>query len=125
MAAELKSPIEFRVLDGLAAREIDTEQIEWPADARVIFAMEGNEVVGRSSLVHLPVVEGTWVSQAKRGSTLAYRLLKKVEDVFRENGKPVAMAMAHDTQPEIADFLERFGFTRVPVTLYVKTLVKE
>lgn len=133
MSAELKtSGIEFIEVGGIEARQFDPE-IEWPEDSRVVLAIENGEMVGRSSLSAIPMasilnfsfVEGSWVHESKRGTSLAYRLLKKVENVFRSNGKTHALAMAHDDQPAIGDYLIRFGYARLPVTVYVKQLVKE
>lgn len=134
MAAELKAPeIEFRVVDGEEARLLDPAHMDWPIDSKVVFAFENNEVIGRSSLTIMPmiavlntsIIEGSWIREAKRGTSLAFRLIKKVEEVFRENNKTHALAFAYDAQPEIADYLSRVGFEKLPLTIYMKQLVKE
>lgn len=134
MSAEIKTPsVEFIEVGGLEARSIDAQQLEWPADSRVVFAVENGSVVGRSSMYTLPVavildwatIEGTEIDKAKRGGTLAVRLIKFVEQVFRDHGKTHAFAFSYDDQPEVGGYLERFGYTKVPFTVWQKQLVKE
>lgn len=133
MSAEVRSPeIEFRVVDGEEARLLDPAKLDWPLDSKVLFAFENNQVVGRSSLTIMPMIavvntsliEGSWVREDKRGTSLAFRLIKKVEDLFRENNKTHALAFAYDAQPEIADYLTRVGFEKLPLTIYMKQLVE-
>ncbi len=134
MAAELKTPlIEFIEVGGLEARKLDPLQMEWPEDSFVIFVAQDGDIVGRSSLsalpaasiLNYPVIEGTWVREDKRGSTLAYRLLKKVEDVFIREGKTHAVAFIQDQQPEIGAYMARLGYEHKEVSMWVKQLVGE
>jgi N-acetylglutamate synthase-like GNAT family acetyltransferase len=131
VAAELKAPaIEFMIVDGAEAKIIDPAHLDWPDDSKVVFVVQDDNVVGRSSMFTLPMIailnlsmiEGTWIAEEKRGTSLAARLIKKVESVFRENGKTHAYAFAYDEHPEVADYLQRFGFQKMPLTIYMKQL---
>lgn len=131
MATEVQAPeIEFVVVDGVDARALDPAHLDWPPDSKVVFVTQNDNVVGRSSMFTLPMIailnlnmiEGTWVAEEKRGTSLAARLIRKVESVFRENGKTHAYAFAYDEHPEIADYLQRFGFNKMPLTIFMKQL---
>lgn len=114
--------IEFRTVCGSDARSIDGS-LDWPDDAWVVFAIEDGEIVARSSILPMPLVEATFVKQEKRNGTLAFRLFKEVEKLYLEHGKPVAMAMALDSQPDIKEYLTRMGFEEMPLTLFIKNLI--
>jgi GNAT superfamily N-acetyltransferase len=110
----------FRVLSGVEARPIDPDKIPFPDDSVVLYAFEGERIVGRTSIIHLPHIEGTWVAEDKRGTTLAFRLVKKIEEIIRDDGKGFAFAYAWDQQPEVSDYLQRVGYQRFPVTVFFK-----
>jgi hypothetical protein len=122
--------IEFKTVSGLEAREIDPARLDWPADSKVIFAMRGGKVIGRTAKIVLPamvipfdMIEGTWIDEAERGSTLAVRLIKQIEQLFRDDGKTHAFAFSYDDHPEVGEYLFRFGYKHVPFTVWQKQLV--
>lgn len=122
--------IEFLWLQGDEARAIDPHGLEWPSDAHILFVYEDGVIVGRSSMTILPIlnlsmVEGTWVRDDKHGTTLAARMVKEVERHFVEHGKTHAFAFTLDSQPEIGDYLARFGWERKPLSVYMKQLVSD
>lgn len=121
-AAVETSEIEFRVVNGVEARDLDPEHLEWPEDTVVVFALENERVLARSSILNLPMIEGTWVCEDKRGTTLAYRLVKHVEDVYRDQGKTHAFAFSWNQQPEVGEYLERIGFEKKDLSIWVKQL---
>lgn len=112
--------IEFIELDGTKAREIDPQGTQWPDGTLVLYAVEQGEIVGRQAYLLLPHLEGNWVKEEKRGSTLGYRLVRKMEERVAESGYPVVFAYALDSQPEVGDYLERMGYSRQPVSLWMK-----
>jgi N-acetylglutamate synthase-like GNAT family acetyltransferase len=114
---------ELRIVtaDQLAAFDLNGGT-QWPVDTFGVLAIEGGEkVVGQTAILNLPVIEGTIVVDEKKGTTLLYRLIKRVEELYRELGKTHAWAMA--AEPEVEDYLERLGYHKVPVTLYTKELI--
>ena len=117
--------IEFRWLKGDAAQAIDPDHIRWPADTNVLYVIEDGEIIGRSSILMVPMIEGTFLRIDKRSGTLAARIIREVEKRYLEEGQPAAMAFAPESQPEIAEYLERFGFEEQPLTMYKKNLIAE
>lgn len=91
-----------------------------PENSIVIVAVNGNGVEGRTSLMNLIHLEGTWVAEDKRGTTLGYRLEKAAIDKARELG----LKYIHTYSPndEISDVLSRLGWKEVPVKVFAKEL---
>ena len=113
---------ELRIVtaDQLAALDMNGVQ-QWPVDTIGVLAIEDEtSVVGQTAILNLPVIEGTTVADDKKGGTLAYRLIKRVEELYRELGKTHAMALA--ASPEVEGYLERVGYKKLPVVLYTKEL---
>lgn len=116
--------IEFTLLTGEELKAVDPQGVQWPWDTFGIIATEDGKVVGRSAIINMPMIEGTMVVPEKQGGTLAYRLIQKIEELYRELGKTHAIAMVYDEQPEVAEYLKRIGFEKMPVVVYSKTLVE-
>jgi N-acetylglutamate synthase-like GNAT family acetyltransferase len=113
---------ELRIVtaDQLAAFDLNGVA-QWPIDTIGVLAIEDDKsVVGQTAIINLPVIEGTIVAEERRGTTLLYRLIKRVEELYRELGKSHSWAMA--ASPEVESYLERLGYQKVPVTLYTKEL---
>jgi hypothetical protein len=115
--------LEFKWVYGDEARMIDTEPIPWPPESHVLFVYEDGNLIGRSSIVFTPMIEGTRLDPEKRNGTLAARIIHEVERRYLEFAKPVAMAFAPNDQPEIGEYLERFGFEPRTLTMYTKNLI--
>lgn len=124
MSAQIKPAIELKVLTGDDARNADPDGVKWPDGAPVVFAYEGDRVVGRSAILPVDVVEGTMVADDKRGTSLAFRLLRRVEGLYLQAGRTHAIAFAHNDQPEVGEYLERVGYEKSPLTVYSKQLVE-
>jgi ribosomal protein S18 acetylase RimI-like enzyme len=108
----------------IAAREIDG--VEFPVESVILGAVDDNgKIVGRIALMSLLHIEGTWVDEAHRGGSLAVRLVKKAENLLAANGFTSAIAYVAETQPEIGDYLQRFGYSRLPLAVWQKPLGKE
>lgn len=115
----------FKQLGGEEARKVDPEQVPWPDDSTVVYGYEADQLVARSGLVLMPLIEGTWVVPEKRAGRLAIRLMAQMEELLRQAQKPYALALGADDQPEVGRYLQYLGYERVPVTLYKKALNKE
>lgn len=128
MSAQIKPAIELVEKAGEDARNIDPEGIQWPSAQMsapiVVFAFEGDRIVGRSAILPVDVIEGTMVVEDKRGTSLAFRLLRRVEELYLQAGRTHAIAFAHNDQPEVGEYLERVGYERSPLTVYSKQLVE-
>ncbi len=115
--------LEFRWLDGLAARLLDPDHIQWPADSRVLFVFEGDTLVARSSITNIPMIEGSWIEPTHRNGTLATRLMKEVERHYRDNGETAALAFVPSDQPEICEYMKRLGYEEKHLRFFLKPLV--
>lgn len=92
-----------------------------PADISMVFvAEEDGEIVGRSMLLSPFHVEGPWVDESKRGTTLAFRLVRETETAAKSMGHSKILAYAVNAQ--IENYLSRMGYARVPMTVWEKTL---
>ena len=117
--------IEFIQLDGSEAREVDPLGTKWPDGTLVLYAVEQGEIVGRQAYLLLPHLEGSWVREDKRSSTIGYRLVKKMEEAVKESGYPVVFAYALDASPEVGEYLERMEYEKLPLSIYMKNVEHE
>lgn len=117
--------LEFKWVFGDEARTIDPEPIPWPPESHVLFIYEDGRLIGQSSIVFMPIIEGTRLEPDKRNGTIAARIVHEVERRYLEHWQAVAMAFAPDDHPEIGVYLERFGYEKMALTFYKKTLIAE
>ena len=87
----------------------------------VAFDRKGT-MVGRTGLVMLNHVEGTWVSPDYRHGTLGWRLLKTLEQEAKDLGLKYVLAYSPDAIPEIGGYMERMGYKKVEVTTWAKEM---
>ena len=104
------------------ALSVDGFTIPVPPETLVLGAVEDGRVVGRIMLLQMLHLEGTWVAEDKRGSTLAPRLVKAAEELLVRCGSTHAIAYTPESNPQIGQYLERFGYSRFPVTTWQKSL---
>lgn len=113
----------LEVVKGSDAARVDPEGIPWPADSIVVFALNGDGAIkGRAAVVILPHIEGTWVAESERGSPLAYRMVRRIEEILKESGRTHAFAFVEENRPEIRDYLVRTGYGVMPLTVLSKEL---
>jgi GNAT superfamily N-acetyltransferase len=117
--------VEFIRLDGKEAREIDPEGVQWPDGTLVLYAVEQGEIVGRQAYLLFPHLEGAWVREDQRGGTLAYRLVRETEKTVEDGGYPAVFAYVLDSQPDVADYMERMDYKKLPLTLWMKQFSTE
>jgi len=97
--------------------------VPWPEDSlHVVTLDDDGRLMARVSLIAIPHVEGTWVDPSLRGTTIAARMLKRMEEEVRNLGRTHLFAFAMDNQPEVSQYLERFGYKKFPVSVWVKEL---
>jgi len=116
--------MEIRVLTADEATKAQAmDGISMPESTLFIGAInDEGEIVGRTTLVSLLHIEGTRVEEHYRGTTLAARLVRAAEAKLKELGATYAIAYTPDYDPKIGEYLERFGYTRLPVTPWQKSL---
>lgn len=115
--------MEFEVIQGEEVAKIDPRGIPWPEGTTAVVAKDENgEVKAISTILVLPHIEGTWVAEDSRRGTLPARIVKRVEQLIQEQGGSSAFAFAHDSDPQIKTYLDRFGYKRLPFSVYMKDL---
>lgn len=115
--------MEFEVINGTEAAKIDPRGIPWPENTTAVVARdERGEVKAISTILVLPHIEGTWVAEDSRHGTLPARLVKRVEQLLQDQGGSSVFAFAHDSDPQIKTYLDRFGYQRLPFSVYMKVL---
>jgi len=73
----------------------------------------------------LPHIEGTWVREDLRSGRVGFRLVKLVEQFLSYIGRSYAWAFVSEATPEYAEYMERMGYIRVPVTVWTKNLTPD
>lgn len=97
--------------------------IQWPEDSlHVVTFGDDGKMLARVGLVAIPHVEGTWVDPSLRGTTTAARMLKRMEQEVKNLGRSHIFAFAQNSQPEVSEYLERFGYQKYPLTVWAKEL---
>lgn len=115
--------IYFKSFSGSEARSIDPEALAWPDDSVVIYAFnENNEIIGRIGAVAILHIEGVWVREDNRSSSIFQNLVNKIEELLKEENRKVAMAFALDSNPDMKNYLERLDYSEMPFTVYCKSL---
>jgi len=119
---EATDRITFVAVAGPEAQDIDPDHLAGPANAVVSFAFRNGKVIGRSAIIQLPHIEGTWIADEERGSTLGARLIREIEKGLKNSGKTHAFAFADSFNDEVKGYLERFGYKRQTLDVYMKEL---
>lgn len=113
--------MEIEVLDAKAVK--DPRGINWPPDTVLIVAKDNQgEIAGISTILQLAHIEGTWVRESERGTPLAYRLVKRVEQRLKDAGKTHAFAFVDVAQPEVLGYMARLGYSKMPMIVMSKEL---
>ena len=92
----------------------------WPPDTIVLGAFSGDALIGRTAIVSLPHIEGTWSS--KENPWTAFRLIKSLEALLKYLGRTHVFSFVLDSQPEIPGYLTRLGYEKQPLSVWVKRL---
>lgn len=122
MPVDVESKIEFIVLDGKTAREVDPHKVEWPDSSLVTYAHRNGKIIGRLALLEFPHLEGPWVDEAERGTTIFAQMVDGAEKTLKHCGKTHAFAFLDETSAEMKGYAERLGYKRKPIEVWVKEL---
>jgi len=101
------------------------DPIVLPPEFTVLAAFDDKGLAGRTTVVTVPHIEGTWVREDLRKTRIGYVMFKEMENFVRSLGRTHTLAYAYDEQPEVADYLARLGYERLPLTIWAKDLTKE
>lgn len=81
---------------------------------------DAGNIIARSGIIAFPHIEGTWVAPSHRKGTLAARMIRALEHVTKRLGRSHLFAFILDEQPEIADYMQRLGYKKQPMTIWAK-----
>lgn len=95
--------------------------VQFPPNRSIALVAENDsEIVGTVFLVEPLHIEGPWVKESERGGILGYRLMQAAENAAR--GIKVKTLFAYAATDELADYLQRLGYSKMPLTVYAKEL---
>lgn len=113
---------DVRVLDPSEFDRLKTIEEGFVPDSEqavVIVAEEEGEIIGRTMLLTIAHVEGTWVHPEHRKGTVLARLIQKLEREAKTKGLTKILAYSF---PDTDDYLHRLGFTEEPFTVWSKEI---
>lgn len=119
--------MDIRILDKSEhALASAVDGVPLPPEFVVIGAFdEGGELVGRTCLIPIPHLEGTWVREDKRGTSLAIRLVRSAEATVAVNGRTFLWAFTEEGRDDLAGYMKRLGYVRMPLTAWARDLTEE
>lgn len=91
-----------------------------PASSIALVAMENDEIIGRIFLMAPTHIEGPWIRPDKRSGLLGAKLIAHAEERAKACGLTKLFAYAVDEV--IAGYLERLGYSQVPMTVWAKEI---
>ena len=107
-------------LNFLAEVEGDGEVL--PKEFTILAAFDEKGLAGRTTIVPLPHIEGTWVREDLRKGRVGYNLIKEIEKSIFNADRTHAWAFVEETNEEITSYMQRRGYIRQPVTVWMKDL---
>jgi len=106
------SPDDYHALTDCPGR------LNLPKDALVVGIFKEGKIVGRTTLVNLLHLEGTWVSPEERGGMIGARLVAEAEKEVKEIG--CSGLMAYTADKKHGEYMKRLGYKEVPVQVWGK-----
>ena len=121
--AESDNRTQIRVVTGPEMREIpQPDEVKWPEDSLFVCAFRDGQMVGRVGLIALPHIEGTWVAPEMRGTTLAARMFRRMEQEVKTLGRTHLLILLPEDDKTLDGYVARVGYERLPVSMYAKEL---
>jgi len=91
-----------------------------PKTTIALAAWDRDQIVGRVFLMAPVHVEGPWVDESRRGSTLGKRLMDAAEKEAKAIGIKTLMAYGADSVLE--NYLERLGYRNMKLSVWAKEI---
>lgn len=111
--------MDIRVITGDEVQRLEQpDGVPWPAGTDLVCGFQDGKMIGRVACLPLYHLEGTWVDEAHRRSTLAYRLLSRMESELQNAG--LTAIWAYSASDEVTDYLKRLGYKEQPVKVLTK-----
>jgi len=103
-----------------ALKETPSGEVFTPDNCIALVAIEGEEVVGRMTLMNLIHLEGSWIKDGHRNS----QTLRALEQAIYAEAKRLGLTYIHSYAPTPAHetMLQRSGWSRMPLSVWVKDL---
>lgn len=108
-------PEEFKLLNQFPDRAVFN-----PEHSVVVVIGEGEKLVGRTSILGVPHVEGTYIDPAHRNGSTLKRLMTAIEQEARKEGIKQLLSYAPDFEVEM--YLYRIGYKKMPISVWEKEL---
>lgn len=93
-----------------------------PRRSVVVVARSSVGIVGRCFLMSPAHVEGIWVHRVWRNGQMMKRLVTAIEEEAQKEGIKKLMAYAHGD--EMADYINRLGYVKMPLTVWSKDICR-
>ena len=94
--------------------------LELPADSMVIGAFRGHSIVGRTVLLNMLHLEGTWIEPSARNGMVGARLIRTAEKEAKAIG--CRTLMAYTAESKHGEYMARLGYKKIPVEVWGKEL---
>jgi N-acetylglutamate synthase-like GNAT family acetyltransferase len=91
-----------------------------PKNSIVVVAKSDGQIVGRIFLIRPFHVEGTWIDEPFRRTSLGYRLFIHMERIAKDDG--LTKLFSYALNAEIEGYLERLGYKKEAVTVWTKDI---
>lgn len=85
-----------------------------------LVAEKDSGIVARMFLMAPAHIEGTWIHEDARHGTLGKRLMDRMEIEAKKSG--ISKLFAYIAEPAIEDYVDRLGFVKQPVTVWMKEI---
>src|SRR5215469_9379570 len=106
-----------------AAAQADPRGVDWPAGTSAVVLRDTDGTVKAfAAVIVLPHIEGLWVAENARHSSIPAHFVKALEDIIRNNGLSHVWTFANDADPKFKTYLDRFHYERMPFSVYMKDL---
>lgn len=89
-----------------------------PSDSVVIGAFNGGHLIGRTCLLNMLHLEGTWISPGSRGGFVGARMIEEAERQANEIG--VTTVLAYTANPKHGEYMKRLGYEKIDVEVWGK-----
>lgn len=89
-----------------------------PEDSVVIAAIVDGQVIGRTAVLNMLHLEGTWVVPGHRSGLVGARLIQEAERQAKEIG--AATMLAYTAEEKHGQYMKRLGYEELPVKVWGK-----
>jgi len=100
--------------------EIEEGYCPDPNSSIVVVAKDDGEIVGRMFLLSLAHIEGTWINKQHRNGTIAFRMIKLMEQEAKKIG--INTLFAYSKSDDVSGYMERLGYKKTDMVVFEKEI---